>query len=128
MKVIIMLASHEILPSRPPQEETAVIDLSAGYSLRERWDMSGDTFPARALNSICRLVYRRTRMDFEALACDEYYAGRPRTVKERLGRIRAALNPNLLLLQVGHMTSDFEIGLTETIEQLRNNPSLPEEE
>lgn len=110
------------------EEDTPRIDLSDGLSLRQRWDISGETFPARAVNSVCRLAHRRTRLDRHALPFKQYSAERPRTVTERLERIRAALNPTLLWLQAGHLTSDFEAGLIESFDELRGKPSSPEEE
>lgn len=119
--------ANRILPEKQTLEIEPKIDLTDGLSIKERWEISGDTFPARVVNSTCRLAHRRTRLDREALECKEYYAGRPRTVRERLARIRTALNPNLLLLELGHVTSDVETGAAEAVRQLRGK-SKPSDE
>lgn len=120
------VATHFFPPIEPVADTTPRTDLSDGLTLRQRWQLGGDTFPARILNGACRLAHRRTRLDHQALPFLQYVAERPRTVTERVERIRSALRPNLLLLQIGHLVRDVETGIAETLKELRSGPSSEE--
>jgi hypothetical protein len=101
--------------------DTPCQDPDLGYSLSERWTMSGETFPARLLNSALRLAIRRVSLDSDLEACDKFYERQPQTVHERAVKVSAALNPNLLNLKFWQSTADIESSVRNKLKDYLEN-------
>ena len=108
-----MTVSQEVA-DMTPNHDWAPVDPDAGFSFRERWQISGNTLPAKIVNNLGRFAHRRFTLDSETTPCAEYFASKPTRVRERLPWIAARLRPASIYLE-------FE-GLLNEVE---NNAKLP---
>jgi hypothetical protein len=70
--------------------------------------LSGETAPARFVNTFGRVIHRLSTMPSERPTPEEYYADQPKTVADGLRRVAGNFNPTLLYVKFGNVMDDIE--------------------